>query len=265
MEKIIISESFRGALYEDGMFKGILKPGRHEWDPPKTKWWGGKKDDEEVQRIVKLVDMRNRSLTLKGQEILTADKVAVRISILIHFCVTDVEAALHKVESYEDRIYEDVQLSARRFLSDKTLDEILKDRNEISDFVRNDVKESAASYGVEVTRADVKDLAFPGNLREIMNRVLETERQSEAMLIEAQKKADALRIESESKNEALKSRLDAERMLAEQATANPALLRLKELETLERIAAQPGNNFYLGMDGILGAKAGANPDGTPSR
>ena len=80
------------------------------------------------------MDTRNGPLTLKCQEILTADKVAVRISILIHYRVTDIEAALHKVESYEDRIYEDVQLSARRFLSEKALDEILQDRNEISDF-----------------------------------------------------------------------------------------------------------------------------------
>lgn len=167
MKSIIVREGYLGALYEDGVFKEVLRPGRHDFEPDKpgfatafTEFFKSN-DKDEIQRQVVLVDTRNRSLTLKGQEILTADKVAVRISILIHYRVTDIEAALHKVESYEDRIYEDIQLSARRFLSDKALDEILQDRNEISDFVRKDVKELAESYGVEVTRADVKDLVFP--------------------------------------------------------------------------------------------------------
>ena len=147
-----------------------------------------------------------------------------------------------------------MQLSARRFLSDKALDEILQDRNEISDFVRKDVEESAASYGVEVTRADVKDLVFPGNLREIMNRVLETERQSEAMLIEAEKKAEAIMIETRAENEANKTKLEGQKVLAEQLAASPELLRLRELETLERIASKSGVQFYVGMDEIVSRK-----------
>ncbi|WP_437739382.1 SPFH domain-containing protein [Sorangium sp. So ce302] len=77
----------------------------------------------------------------------------------------------------------------------KTKEAILSDRNEISDAVRDDVKGTAARYGVEIVRADVKDLVFPGNLREIMNQVLETERRAEAKVIQARKDAEALRIQ----------------------------------------------------------------------
>lgn len=230
--KVIIKDTHRGALYENGVFMEVLGSGLHKI---------------RRRREVVLVDIRDRSLTIKGQEILTADKVAVRVSILVNFRITDVKAALHNVESYEDRIYEDVQISTRRFLAVKTLDEILKDRNEISDAVRHDVREAAASYGVEITRADVKDLVFPGNLREIMNRVLETERQSEAMLIEARKKADATLISAKAQREIIENKLAADRALADQLDSSPALLRLKELEALERMATNPGNHFYIGL------------------
>ena len=238
MPKVIIPETHRGALYEDGKFIRVLGPGRHKF----RGWPFSRKE-----RQFSFVDVRSRSLTIKGQEILTADKVAVRVSILVNFRVVDIEAALHNVDSYEDRIYEDVQLSTRRFLAVKALDEILKDRNDISDWVREDVRESAASYGVEIFRADVKDLVFPGNLREIMNRVLETERQSEAMLIEAKKGAEAAMLRAKGDRDVLESRLATDRALAEQLEASPALLRLKELEALEKIAERGGNSFFIGL------------------
>ncbi|MEZ6124633.1 MAG: SPFH domain-containing protein [Planctomycetaceae bacterium] len=67
------------------------------------------------------VDMRQRELTIKGQEILTADKVSLRVSILVQFRVTDPQAAMHEVENYEERLYSDVQLAARRSLASMTL------------------------------------------------------------------------------------------------------------------------------------------------
>jgi len=236
--KTIVRDTHRAALYEDGVFKEILAPGAYKLR--KTFW-------SKVNREIVRVDVRDRSLTIKGQEILTADKVAIRVSILVNFRVTDVKAALHNVESYEDRIYENIQISTRRFLAVRTLDEILKDRNEISDSVREDVRESAASYGVEISRADVKDLVFPGNLREIMNRVLETERQSEAMLIEAQKNAEARLIQARADEEVSSIKLQADKAMAEQLEASPTLLRLRELESLERMAQHGGNKFVMGL------------------
>jgi regulator of protease activity HflC (stomatin/prohibitin superfamily) len=244
MSKIIIKDSHRGALYENGVFREILGPGRYR---VRSFLDLGKK------REIVQVDVRNRSLTIKGQEILTADKVAVHVTILVNYKVIDVKAALHNVASYEERIYEDVQLSARRFLAVKTLDEILKDRNEISASVRADVREIAAAYGVEISRADVKDLVFPGNLREIMNRVLETERQSEAMLILATKNAEAALITAKGQRDAMNSKLEADSELANQLAAHPSLLRLKELETLQKIAEKPGNSFYINLGDAITA------------
>ena len=242
MSKTIIRETHRGALYEDGVFQGVLGPGAYRTANP---WWSNRR------REILLVDVRQRSLTIKGQEILTADKVAIGVSILVNYRVIDVRAALHEVENYADRIYEDVQLATRRYLAARTLDEILRARNDISDAVRGDVREVAAVYGIEIARADVKDLVFPGKLREIMNLVLETERTSEARLIEARKTAEAALIRAHGEQEVLAARLESDRKLSEQLTGSPSLMRLRELEVLQKIAAQPGNHFYLGLDQMI--------------
>ena len=261
MKTAIIPQSFVGLLYEDGVYVETLAPGRHSF---KYKLFAS------VDRSVTTVDMRERTLIIKGQEILTADKVAVRVSLLVCFSVQDAPAAAHNVASYEDRIYEDVQLAARRFLASRSLEDILKDRNEISDAVLEDVAGPAASYGVRILRAEVKDLVFPGNLREIMNQVLETERRSEAQLITARKEAEALAIKTASEVEAarqrmaieedqararadaeqrrLRLRLAAELKEAEALKESPDLLRLRELHTLAEMSHN-GARFTVGLRG----------------
>jgi regulator of protease activity HflC (stomatin/prohibitin superfamily) len=262
-KELIVPESFVGLLYENGAFKQLVQPGR-------IKLKRGFFD--EVVRTVQLVDMRERSLTIKGQEILTSDKVAIRVSLLVYFKVTDAAAAIHNVVSYEERIYEDVQLAARRFLARRNLEAILSDRNEISDAVRDDVRATAARYGVEILRADVKDLVFPGNLREIMNQVLETERKAEAKLLQARKEAETqkiaadaenerallkiaaqreqFRLEAEAERERQRVRLQAEVEQAEALAANPQLLKLREFAALQEMA-KAGGKFVIGLDGKL--------------
>lgn len=245
----IIKDARCGLLYENGVLSRILTSGRYVF--PRWPW--------SPQREIVIVDMRERSATIKNQEILTADKVAVRLSLLLYFKVSDPKAAQQNVEAYEDRIYEDVQLAARRFLATRTLDQILRDRNEISDAIREDVKTSAQSYGVEIRRADVKDLVFPGNLREIMNKVIETERECEAALIAATKRSEVTRIEAESQSRAMKERLEAEEKAAKLLAENPQLIRLKELEVLREIGMKGGSTFYIGMEGL--AKVPTHQDG----
>jgi regulator of protease activity HflC (stomatin/prohibitin superfamily) len=165
-----------------------------------------------------------------------------------------------KVESFEDRIYSDVQLAARRSLASMTLEEILTNRNQLSDDILQDVAEGAESYGIGIHRAHVKDLVFPGNLQEIMNRVLATERRSEAERVEARTKADTARIEAETEAEGIRIRAAAERdalrerlEMAETYSANPALLRLHELETLGDLGKNANARLYVGVDRTLDA------------
>ena len=189
---VIIKSTHRGLRYEDGRLTGVLEAGRYEVPERRPGRRGGRRA---VVEIV-VVDMRERELTIKGQEILTSDKVAIRVSILTQFQVVDPVAAVEKVVSYEDRLYSDIQLAARRALASMTLEQILTSRNQLSEDILSDVTDAAAGYGVKVLRADVKDLIFPGNLQEIMNRVLTAERLSEAQLVEARTKAEREEIEA---------------------------------------------------------------------
>jgi regulator of protease activity HflC (stomatin/prohibitin superfamily) len=202
-QEIIIKDTHRGLWYEDGVLTQVLSAGRYV--VPRSINLGFYRRPR-VQVV--LVDVRQRELTIKGQEILTADKVAIRVSIIVQFRVVDPRAALHEVENYEDRLYGDVQLAARRSLASMPLEEILTNRNRLSDDILRDVDKSASGYGVAIARADVKDLIFPGNLQEIMNRVLAAERTSQAQLVEARTRAEVQRIEAQTK--AANQRLEAE-------------------------------------------------------
>jgi regulator of protease activity HflC (stomatin/prohibitin superfamily) len=157
------------------------------------------------------------------------------------------------------------------------LEEILTDRNRLSEEILADVKEVAAGYGVAVRRADVKDLIFPGNLQEIMNRVLAAERNSQAQLVEARTRAEVEQIEAQSRAESKRREAEAEaeaRRLRQQADAEaeqlraetearvyeqrqqagailqgqPALLRLEELRTLRDLARNANARIYIGFD-----------------
>lgn len=284
--EIIIKNTHRGLKYEDGVLVAVLEAGRYEIPPENAGFWPFNTRRPKTEIV--LVDMRERDLTIKGQEILTADKVAIRVSIIVQFRVIDPQAAIHEVENYADRLYSDVQLAARRSLASMTLEEILTNRNRLSEDILNDVKEAAGGYGVAILRADVKDLIFPGNLQEIMNRVLAAERMSEAQLVEARTKAEVQkisavmqteinraeseqRLETERKNAAVKAEIERreaetkaeiERLkkeaeiktleaLAESTAAlskNPALLRLRELETLAELAKNANARIYIGFD-----------------
>jgi regulator of protease activity HflC (stomatin/prohibitin superfamily) len=280
---IIIKDSHRALWYEDGVMTRLLGPG-HYATPSSWKYLFRRKPVFEVV----FVDVRERDLTIKGQEILTADKVAIRVSIIVQFKVTDPVAATHQVSNHDERLYSDVQLAARRSLASMALEQILTNRNQLSEDILREVKGVAGGYGVAILRADVKDLVFPGNLQEIMNKVLAAERLSEAQLVETRTRAEQQRIEAEAKAkiklieasnaaeadsktaesmaasrlkqahaeaEALRIQNEAEiRALREQASAaeayakHPALLRLRELQALGEVSKNSNARIFVGFD-----------------
>src|SRR5689334_8697123 len=194
--EVTVRSTHRGLRYVDGRFDTVLEPGRYEMPRP---WLWGRQPVVEVV----LVDMREREFTIKGQEILTADKVALRVSIITQYRVVDPVAAVEKVAGYEDRLYSDVQLAARRSLASMTLEAILTNRNQLSEDILRDVEGVASGYGVAILRADVKDIVFPGNLQDIMNRVLAAQRLAEAQLVEARTKAEREGLEAASRADAV--------------------------------------------------------------
>jgi regulator of protease activity HflC (stomatin/prohibitin superfamily) len=269
--EVIVRSGFRGLRYVDGRFDQVLEPGRYRL--PGRRYPGQRLPQVEVVPV----DLRERELNIKGQEILTADKVAVRVNIITHFRVVDPVAAIEQVADYGDRVYSDVQLAARRSLASMTLEAILTNRNQLSEDILRDVEGVSAGYGVEIIRADVKDLVFPGNLQDIMNRVLTAQRMAEAQMVEARTRADREALEATSKADServaaqarvestrlaaegdaaakrirTEAEVDALRRLAEAAEAyaqHPALLRLRELETLGALGTNAAARLYIGFD-----------------
>jgi regulator of protease activity HflC (stomatin/prohibitin superfamily) len=285
-KEIIIKDTHRGLKYVDGVLTEVLSAGRYRL--PRKRIWERLPGRRLWERLfgrspiveIELVDMRQRDLTIKGQEILTADKVAIRVSILVQFAVIDPKAAIHKVANYEERLYSDVQLAARRSLATMTLEEILTNRNRLSEDILRDVQGAASGYGVAIGRADVKDIIFPGNLQEIMNKVLAAERNSQAELIAARSQAEIQRLEMETKAQALatqaaaeaqarlrqaeaeaaaiRMRAEAERQALEERSKSaamyadhPVLVRLQELETLALLSRNANARIYLNFPGPL--------------
>jgi regulator of protease activity HflC (stomatin/prohibitin superfamily) len=280
--ELIIKGTHRGLRYVDGRLTDVLEAGRYELPTASSGLFRRPRVE------VVLVDMRERELTIKGQEILTSDKVAVRVSILTQFKVVDPVAATEKVAAYEDRLYSDVQLAARRSLASMTLEAILTNRNQLSDDILAELQSGAAGYGVEILRADVKDIVFPGNLQDIMNRVLAAERLAEAQLVEARTKAEKEALDARTKAEtdriaavakaetdrigatsraeivrlAAQAESEAERIRAAASVAalqlrsenagayaqHPALLRLQELESLAVLSRNAQARIYIGFD-----------------
>lgn len=282
-KEIIIRDTHRGLWYENGVLTKILTAGKY-----KIPFYYDLLVVKNPKVEVVIVDMRERDVTIKGQEILTADKVAIRVSIIVQFKVQDPKAAIHVVENYEERLYSDVQLAARRSLAAMKLEEILTNRNRLSEDILRDIKESATNYGVLIQRADVKDLIFPGDVQEIMNKVLKAERLSQAQLVDAKSRAqiqlieskaladkeiveteakakmhgimakhdaEALAIRTSAEVKAQKEKAQAEIEITENKQESaavfdkfPALLRLKEIESFKELAKNSNARIYFGFD-----------------
>ena len=169
VREITIKDTHRGLYYEDGVLVKILEAGYHrlgkEEEPVKPIGFlqrlrnlfsppPEKKVERQPEIEVQLVDLRERDLTIKGQEILTADKVALRVSVIVQFRITDPRAAIHAVENYEERLYSDVQLAARRRNDLLDRDEVFEFVSDGQEFVRCGITEDAGNENFAFTFAN---------------------------------------------------------------------------------------------------------------
>jgi regulator of protease activity HflC (stomatin/prohibitin superfamily) len=213
-----------GLLIVDGELKERLPPGRHAF------WQVGR-----TVRIAK-VDLRPQPLEITAQEILTKDRVGIRVTLTAFTKVTDPEKAALATADVAGTLYRLVQFAIREAVATRTLDDILAARDTIDQEVRAFVTERAHALGAEVGEIGVKDVILPGDVRELLNKVVEAERVAKANLIRRQEETAATR-----------SLLNTSKLMED----NPLLLRLKELEALEKLVEKVGR-----IDLHAGAGAG---------
>ena len=214
-------------LFVDGALVERLKPGRHAF-------W---KTDREV-RIVKL-DMRPQPIEVTAQEILTKDRVGIRVTLTAFHRVIDPEKAVAATTDVAGTLYRLVQFAVREAIAARTLDEILAARETLDRELRDSVAKRSGDLGVEVMELGVKDVILPGEVRELINKVVEAEKVAKANLIRRQEETAATR-----------SLLNTAKLMQD----NPLLLRLKELESLEKLVEKVGRiDLHAGGRGGLQA------------
>ncbi len=180
-DTLIVKDTHRGLLYEDGVFRDLLPAGRYQIPrapSPLAAFFGAKGPKVEVV----LVDVRGRDRTVVVQDLLTADGATISASFVIQFHVADPLAAIHRVKNFEERLYSEAQTAARRVLRGLSVEEILGSRDEIGEEMLLQVREVAGLAGLEVTGLDFKDLVVPDDLRKVMNRAVIARRVRQAQM-----------------------------------------------------------------------------------
>jgi regulator of protease activity HflC (stomatin/prohibitin superfamily) len=201
-----------GLRYEQGRLTGVLEPGRYKlWTHP------------DAQARIATVDMRRTELAITGQELMTRDKVSLRLSLTVAYAIEDAVLVTHKLDNVRDAVYSAVQLAARGYVAGVTLDELLEGRDAFTRFLTHEVVPKAKAFGVRVDDLGVKDVVLPGEMKTLLNRVIEAEKAAAANVISRREETAATR-----------SLVNTARLMADQ----PILLRLKELEAMKDIAAQ---------------------------
>lgn len=176
-----------------------------------------------ADRVVSIarVDMREREVQIVGQEVMTADKVTVRINLVVKFRVTDAEKSAREVASVDTSLYTEAQMVARRWVAGATVDQLLERRNDARAAMRAELGDRAAAWGAEVLEIDLKDIVLPGEMKTILNQVIEAEKRAAANVISRREETAATR-----------SLMNTAKLLEQ----SPTLLRLKELEAWKEIA-----------------------------
>jgi len=180
--------------------------------------------------------MRRQQVAIAGQELMTRDKVTLRLSLTIEYSIEEPAAAAQTVADVRDSVYLIVQLAARDYVAGASLDELLEGREAMTRFLETEAVPKAARFGVGIDRVGVKDVVLPGEMKTLLNRVIEAEKEAAANVILRREETAATR-----------SLANTARVIAD----HPVLLRLKELEAIKEIAERIDEvRLVVGSDGL---------------
>lgn len=222
--KVEVLEYQKARLYFNQKFVKILDAGTYYF------WKNGVKID------VDYVDTRLIQMDITGQEILTQDKVSLRINFVCNYRVTDYVKISTEIDDFAEQMHVAAQLALREYVGKYKLDEILENKAQMSEFVFEKLKAKEKELFVEITDAGVKDIILPGEIRGIMNTVLVAEKRAQANVITRREEVASTR-----------SLLNTAKLMDE----NQTLYKLKELEYVERICENVGNINLNGNGDVL--------------
>jgi regulator of protease activity HflC (stomatin/prohibitin superfamily) len=220
-----VEDNHVGLLLVDGELIRTLPPGLHAF-------W-------RFNRAIKVetIDLRLQTVEVSGQEILTRDKVSLRVNLSAVYRIADPVKARSELGNIAEYLYRTLQFGLRQAIGTQPLDGLLGDKDGLDQVVRNYVAERVEPHGLALETVGIKDVILPGEMKDILNQVVTAEKAAQANVIRRREEVAATR-----------SLLNTAKLMEE----NPILLRLKELEALEKVVDKVERlTVFGGLDGVL--------------
>lgn len=220
LDGVVIPEYEQVLIHRDGKLVEIVGSGLHAY------WKGNGKI------TWKAVDLREQSVDVSGQEIISADKVSLRVNLAVNWKVTNVLASATKVVDVGQALYREAQLALRAAVGTRTLDQLLEAKDAVGRELLTMLESRTRDLGIEVLSVGLKDIILPGDMKTLLNQVIAAQKEAEANLITRREETAAAR-----------SQANTAKLLAE----SPQLMRLKELEMLKDVLSGTNTTFVLGQ------------------
>lgn len=213
-----INEYERGILFTFGKFSKILNPGWNIVLP--------------IIQSYSKVDIRTKVIDVPEQETITKDNVSVRINAVIYFSVFDASKAILGVEDFRYAISQLAQTTMRNAVGTVTLDELLSSRDKISSEICAIIDKATDPWGIKVENVELKDVALPEEMKRVIAKAAEAEREKQAVITKAAGEVEA------SENLAKAAALMA---------STPGALHLRTLSTLNDLSSDQSNTIIFAI------------------
>lgn len=223
LETVNVDPGHAALWFRDGAYQATLGAGTYAF-------WRG------VGTLkVYRVDLRELVLDVSGQEIMTADKVTLRLNALVAYRIADPLRYVAAVDEAAQALYRATQLALREAVGAKDLDTLLTQKDALSREVAETLASRATELGIVIVTAGIRDVILPGDMKELMNKVTEAKKAAEASLITRREETAAMRMQANT---------------AKILESSPTLMKLRELETLEKVAGKANLTVVVGEDGL---------------
>lgn len=214
-----------GLLMVDGEMVRTLPPGLHAF-------WRFNRSIK-----VEVIDLRLQTVEVSGQDILTKDKVSLRVNLSAVYRIADPVKARAELGNINEYLYRTLQFGLRQTIGTRPLDVLLGDKDELDREVWSYTAERIRPHGLELETVGLKDVILPGEMKDILNQVVQAEKLAQANVIRRREETAATR-----------SLLNTAKLMED----NPLLLRLKELEALEKVVDKVERlTVFGGLEGVL--------------
>lgn len=213
-----INEYERGILFTFGKFSGIMNPGWNIVLP--------------VIQFYKKIDIRTKAVDVPDQEAITKDNVSIRINAVIYYKITDAKKAVLEVENYFYAVGQLAQTTMRNIVGSVTLDELLSEREKVSNAIWTIIDKETDPWGIKVENVELKDISLPEEMKRVIAKAAEAEREKMAIITK-----------SRGEIEAAENLAKASAMMANA----PGALHLRTLSTLNDISSDQSNTIIFAI------------------